>query len=440
MKMVSMRATRHAALPSQEELLLDFAVRLKRHRKDRRAVYLRLSDLGGNIRDTYIVRQAASFFHHLIKAEAGQLFRMNNGDLVFGSKGASRIEMESAVYKLLQELAHDPIAMAWHGDLDALADWFEMEADYDRFLALAQSLTAQRAAADDAAPPPAERVALVADTPPPPPPPPVRQMPPPRRRRDYPEVVVPTRPFAAADLDRLESALRMLDVEGMMQDQAVAAVAGNGPPLLVFTEQHFSYTGLAASVLPNCNIKSDPLLFERLAQMIELRVLKTIRFHEQTGTLATSLTLHVDAVLSDAFVPFDRARKQHCRRPVIIELRLGDIARSVRRYLEARARLKAAGYRVCIKEMDPFDFCLFDQRALGPDFIKLDWFGDPAAEAAFDADWRARFQTQAAAAGRGRLILTQCAHDDAIAQGRKLGFSLFQGPAVDALIAAASAG
>ncbi|RME65977.1 MAG: hypothetical protein D6782_05240, partial [Alphaproteobacteria bacterium] len=135
-----MRATKNAAVPSQEELLVDFALRLNRHRNDRRAVYLRLSDLGPHIRDTYIIRQAASYFHHLIKAEAGQLFRMASGDLVFASKGAARIEIESAVYKLLQELAHDPVAQARHGDLDDMVEWFDIESNYDDFLALARRL------------------------------------------------------------------------------------------------------------------------------------------------------------------------------------------------------------------------------------------------------------------------------------------------------------
>ncbi len=433
-----MRATRHAALPSQEELLVDFAERLKRHRKDRRAVHLRLSALGANIRNTYVVRQAASFFHHLIKAEAGQLFRISSGDLVFGSKGASKMEMESAVYKLLQELAHDPVAQGWHGDLDALADWFEMESDYDRFLSLCHDLLAGRAAepaGEFASEPANDMTQAPAPAKPSSPAPtpsvaPYRR--PPRRRSSYPEVVMPTRPFTAADLDRLESALRMLDVEGMMEQKPVAAIAGNGPPLLVFTEQCFAYAELAASVLPNCDLLADPLLFERLAQMIETRVMKTVRFEQRSGTLATSMTLHVNAVLGDGFAGFDRARKRHCSQPVIIELRFADVARGVRQYLDARTRLKAAGYRICVKALDLFDFCLFDQQALAADFIRVHWPRDGLAQ--FDESWRARFDTQAAAAGRGRLILAGCANADAIAQGRKLGFSLFAGAAVDALM------
>ncbi|GAB4145110.1 MAG: hypothetical protein Tsb0016_14880 [Sphingomonadales bacterium] len=432
-----MRATRQAALPSQEELLVDFAERLKRHRKDRRAVHLRLSALGANIRNTYVVRQAASFFHHLIKAEAGQLFRISSGDLVFGSKGASKMEMESAVYKLLQELAHDPVAQGWHGDLDALADWFEMESDYDRFLNLCHDLLAGRAAEPLSvpAPEPANDMANALETAKPPTPAapaaPYRR-PPPRRRGQYPEVVMPSRPFTAADLDRLESALRMLDVDGMMDQKPVAAIAGHGPPLLVFTEQCFAYADLAASVLPNCDLMADPLLFERLAQMIEARVMKTVRFEQRSGTLATSMTLHVNAVLGDGFAGFDRARKRHCNQPVIIELRFADIARSVRHYLDARARLKAAGYRICVKELDLFDFCLFDQQALAADFIRVHWPRDGLTQ--FDETWRDRFDAQASAAGRGRLILAGCSDADAIAQGRKLGFSLFAGAAVDELM------
>ncbi|RME66080.1 MAG: hypothetical protein D6782_05045, partial [Alphaproteobacteria bacterium] len=257
------------------------------------------------------------------------------------------------------------------------------------------------------------------------------------RPRDYPQITTPTRPFTAADLDRLESALRMLDVDGMMEDQIVAAIAGSGPPMPVFIEQRFSYDALAASVLPHCDLRADALLFERLAQMIEARILRTVRFHEQRGTLAISLPCHVDAVLSDIFHDFDRERRRHCRCPVIIELRLADLARSVRRFLDARTSLKAAGYRVCITDLDMFDFCLLDQRVLGADFVKIDWRADRVAH--FDDDWRRHFQAQATAAGRGRLILAGCTDAAAVAQGRALGFSLFQGTHVDTLITARAA-
>jgi hypothetical protein len=179
-------------------------------------------------------------------------------------------------------------------------------------------------------------------------------------------------------------------------------------------------------------LKASPCLFEYLARLIELRLLRTLKLSGGGKALAFSFPSHVDAVLSEVFLRFDAERRRLTDRPIIIEFRLPDVMRSAYRYMEARARLHALGYRVCLQGMSAFDFVFLNRRQVIADFEKIEWRDD--YETTLAGAWRQHFADSAALAGRGRLILSGCTSAQAVETGRALGFCLFQGPYVSGLV------
>lgn len=431
--------------PSQEELLVDFAKQLRKHRDGRLAVHAHLSRLAPENRNSYIIREAAACFHPFIKRDAGQLFRLGNGDLVFISKGLSAIDVEAAVIAIRALVRHDPVLEG--DDLsnprhDTLMDWYELDTDYDAFINhvhnIRQSSRAKPTFSHEETP----FVAVPGVT--------VKQANieepyklKPSRNVNYQPIEAPAKPVAQpstpqrpmtpADLDRLESNLRTIDPADFIEPRMVVAMVGeNAPPHPVFSEHHISYQRLQNTVLPSCDIKGEPWLFARLAKLLEMQLLKTIKLGDAAGTLAFSFPSCVEAVLSDQFTRFDRERKRLTDRPIIVEIRLLDAMSSVRRYMDARERLRRLGYRICLHGLDAFDFTALNRDQILADFEKISWRVDYEYELL--GDWEDRFKAAIAKAGRGRLILDGCDSRDAIAVGRSLGFTLFQGPYINDLL------
>ena len=93
MKMVAnlKSGPRQQELPDHEELLLDYAVRLRKHLSGRRAVHLHFSKLLLANRRGQNLRNAAGFFKSLLRDCEGQRFILMNQDMIVILKGASTI-------------------------------------------------------------------------------------------------------------------------------------------------------------------------------------------------------------------------------------------------------------------------------------------------------------------------------------------------------------
>jgi hypothetical protein len=124
---------------SQEYLLLDYAQRLERHRQDRRAVHIHLSQLKPENRREHHIRIAANTFEDLVKQFEGQIFMLSTSDIVFVCRGASVAEIDDAIMKLRYLFSEDPLTAA-SAEQDQFASWYDVEAHYPRFLALAEKL------------------------------------------------------------------------------------------------------------------------------------------------------------------------------------------------------------------------------------------------------------------------------------------------------------
>src|SRR5579883_1895459 len=81
---------------SQEAILVDYTERLARHTAGRLAAHIHISKLKAHNRREHHVRVAANTFETLVKSFEGQIFVLNNSDIVFICKGATMAELDEA--------------------------------------------------------------------------------------------------------------------------------------------------------------------------------------------------------------------------------------------------------------------------------------------------------------------------------------------------------
>jgi hypothetical protein len=431
-----------ANTPTGEDQLLEFAKAVERHKQGRHALHLKLSLLSAENAGSFASRNTASFFHTVVKKDQGQLFRLSSGDMMFVSSTAPRTEIESLQQKITKFFDRDPHII---NDPSQLIDDFDLTRDFSSFMQCCESLA--EAAEADVVPLTApsgangftkpanqqsnnvrsmlERAVETTQQP--------TELKPaslPRRLFFEDEEV---KPISPADLDRLESNFRILDPTNLLMDLPVAAVVGDMPPHVIFSEKSIDYDGLQAAVLPSRNLQGDPNLFERLCCIIEQQLIKKLHLPPNQEALANSFPSNVKTVLSNHFIQFDRTHRRTSNVPLIIDIRLQDALVNMGNFLRMRERVRDAGYRVCLSGMTTFGFAAMDHSHRLADFIKVT---APDEHNTLDAQWEDHFHDSARKAGNNRMIFTRCDTAGDLEAGRALGFSLYQGKYINEMIMA----
>jgi len=96
-------------LPTSEELLLDYARRLDRHREGRRALWLHLSRLARQNRHESNIRLAANLLRPLARRFQGEVFQLTSGDIVVCLKDPEERMIDSVLFDVRFSFAQDPL-------------------------------------------------------------------------------------------------------------------------------------------------------------------------------------------------------------------------------------------------------------------------------------------------------------------------------------------
>ncbi|MEO0413043.1 MAG: hypothetical protein AAF221_14515 [Pseudomonadota bacterium] len=419
---------------SPEAQLLEFTNALSRHRGGRFALHFKLSMLSPENSGSFANRNAASFFHALIKADRAKLFRLTNNDIVFISSNVPWPDVHALQTKVNGFFDQDENIKQ---DPSVLSDEFDLSEEFELFLTRCDNLKASADAIAVPLTPPQssgnsgnvrsllER-SVEADSPA------AAQKSSAPRRLIFDDEEVKS--LSPADLDRLESNFRILDPTNLLMDLPVAAVIGDMPPQVIFSEKAIDYVSLQAAVLPSRDMQADANLFERLRCVVEAQLIKKLQLPRTGNALANSFPCNVKTVLSGHFISFDRNHRRHSDVPLIIDIRLHDALLHMRDFLRMRDRVYDAGYRVCLSGMSPYGFAAMDHSHRLADFIKVT--APPEGEFPEDV-WLDHFHDSARKAGVNRLICSGCDTAADLENGRKLGFSLFQGEFVNMMLAEA---
>lgn len=395
----------------QEGLLLDYAERLEKFRKQRQALHLRLSRLLPQNRREAQMRAVAAAFDPLILDNRAQVFTLFRGDLIVVFASKHRDEVEAALIRVRFLFADDPLLDDDREGQDPLATWFVLNTDYPAFLHLAQQFYAEQEArrrADIAQ----ERTA---------------QPPPPRHAQTK-----RLQPLSPLVLGKLEDALSRTDLANLIRHQSVAAIVGRSHPQHMFSEVFVSIPDLRDIFIPEVDVASDPWLFQHLTETLDRRVLALIGAgHDRSLAGGFSLNLNVRTILSEEFLDFDDGIAGGLRGTIVLEIQLYDVMADVGAYLFARDFARERGYRICIDGVQSNTLPLVDRARIGADLIKLIWSADlDQARATEDHP----VQAALARCGRKRVVLARVETQDQIRIGQDLGLSIFQGRAVERLI------
>ncbi len=133
-------------LPEPEDLLLDYAQRLERHREGRLSVHIALSRLNLARKRLADINLAASKARDLAKFYRGEVFHLRSHDLVLMLKDVEIGHVKSTLRQIQMIFQDDPLLQENPGALIAL---YRIDTQYSEFLKFAktQQLLAQKKAA-----------------------------------------------------------------------------------------------------------------------------------------------------------------------------------------------------------------------------------------------------------------------------------------------------
>ena len=393
---------------SDEALLYDYAQRLARFGEGRRAIRLHLSRLRPYNRRRHHLRIAASILEPLISGREGALFRLYNEDLVVVCRGASVAEIDDYVLRLRFLFSEDPLIRQDEADGEAFCSWYDLGAEYTRFLARVRELVEERAreeAAHAAAARPAD---------------------------EGPDK--PSDPIDPPKLGAIEKAIAQADLSHLLKRQAICAVAAGVELRPVLYEVYISIDGLRDALLPSHDLEANHWLFRDLTRHLDRRMIALLTRNDDISLRRhVSLNLNIETLLSPEFLSLDAALSVTPQRGIMVELQLVDVVADPAGFHFARDFLHDRGYRICLDGTTHLTLPLVDRERLGVDLIKLRWSRELADYAAGLDVGPLRGCIERLSPER--LILCRCDSAQAVELGRHFGISLFQGYHLDRLLA-----
>jgi len=398
------------APPSQESLLLDYIQRLEKHKTGRAAVLIHLSRLKPYNRRDHHVRAAANTFDPLVKNLQGQLFMLENSDLMLIYKKDAKDHVDTAVVKLKFLFGDDPLLENTGAKAeDKLCSWYNVESQYDQLLSMVQEwASAQVGREAKKAGGEGGRSNLIAN-----------------------EQV--GEPMTPRQLSRLENALLRADLTNMVRRQFICSLVGDSIPQEVFSELFIAIHDLQQTLMPNINLGSSQWLFQHLTGTLDKRVLSMLtKTDNRNMTGEISINLNIATLLSQDFLRFDDQIIASMRGSMIIELHWVDIISDLNSFVFARDFIKERGYRICIDGLDEYSLPYANRKKMGADMVKLRWSPALLNEETMTID---ELKAVIEEMGEARIILCHCDDRGAVEFGQAVGIQLFQGRHIENLLA-----
>ena len=393
--------------PNPENLLLDYARRLERHRKRRRAVHLHLSRLRPQHRRQHHLRIAVNTIEDFVTYYEGQIFLLGSGDLIFVCRDANIEVIDDAIMRIKYLFSEDPLAAGDHEGEEGhgrFADIINLETQYPRFMDICEFLHAHETARK-------KRLSQLAS-------------------QSGENLIDERTPLTPEQLGKLEQYLSRADLSNVLHRQEICAISPGSEPHPIFKELFISIMDLAQTVLPAVNLAANRWLFQHLTETLDRRVLKMLaRADDKTLHSAFSVNLNVSTLLSPEFLEFDASLRMGSRGTLVIEMQMIDIMSDFSAFLFARDFIREKGYRICLDGVTADMLPYIDRQKMGIDLIKLN------ANSHFEAGAAPRkvreIKTQVEEAGKGRIILARCDNQTMVNTGLKMGITMFQGRHLD---------
>jgi EAL domain-containing protein (putative c-di-GMP-specific phosphodiesterase class I) len=372
-----------------EGRLFDCLTRLERLRQNRIAVYIHISKLRPENRREHNLRIAKHTFDNILGQHEGEIFVLENHDIVFIAEGVPRMQLERSIERLRGLFTEDPLVYASGTEGNTFCTWYDLGTEYDKLLALSKVLMRRTAMAHAA-------------------------------ENNFESL----EPVSSHSLAKLEDVLVKADISNFVRNQTVCLYAQTAITP-IFDELYVSIPDLQKALLPNHNLRGNKWLFQHITETLDKRMLAYIAALENRPDRVFSINLNISSVLSAEFQAYDRALSAGARGGnLVIEIQKHDIFSDMGAYIFAQEFLKERTHKLCLDGITHLTIPFIDRDQLKLDLIKLCWSQEIL-------DKRDRIMPElhrhVERIGGQRCILIHCDTPEALDIGRELGISMFQG-------------
>lgn len=399
------------SLPKPEELLIDYARRLERHRAGRTVLWLALSKLARENRHPSDIQLAANLLTPLAQRFHGEVFALACADVVVCLKEAKWKEVEAAIFDLRFSLASDPLMKRADAEGDGVfLTVYDMGKEYEAFRARTATMSSARTEPPLASPTPANDEAI------------------PAARLVFSREEMTRRAKTESLAGHVDTPQGRIAIERLLDAKTIGTLGESLKPKHWGTRYAVSQEALdafdqVATMLARRQISQAQALAE-----VERSVLAGLASHLETqGIEASILALHLDAMMSPEFLLFDRqmAKLGGARPGILVRVEELDLDPATGAY--AHGFLRRSGYAVGIGGLDLEAAQRNADRLLGFDLVEI---VHPSEIGIADGK---RLSAVMAKLGAKQIILSGMRTETQLKAARRAGASLVTGTIVEAL-------
>lgn len=403
---MTIRWTTYNPAVQVETDLHDYALRLARlgdgHRRN--AVHLHLSKLQPSRQQEHHMPLATAVFDTLQMRYECRLFKLGNGDLMLVTKDTPLLEIDAQLAKLRGMFADDPLVYSAGADGEGFATPHDISDDPAGFLARCAAVLADVETRKRGLPSPTLA-------------PPMKNEP---------------RALDMQGLAMLDAVLTSNTIAPLLRQQAVALISPEGQAETVFTELYVSIPDLQRAHAPNADIDADPWILLGLTRLLDRRVLAHLNAADGIQLpRPASLNFCLSGLDKETLGALMRLQSRYREWRTIIETTHLEPFVDLAGYMEKASRLRELGFRICLDGLCHHTLPLIDRERLNADFLKIRW--SPALEREGIAAALDRLAAAVKRVGTDRVVLCRCDTPGALAWGRSIGITLYQGRFIDFL-------
>jgi hypothetical protein len=369
------------------------------------ACHIRLSHLPqARLKDNFSF--AVNILRSAVERFLGRIFVLPNSDILVICWQTRRWQLRSAILSLQPLFESDARSPGRSpGGEPSFVTWWDLDQQSGEFLAVVEGLVLGpvRSAAAPAPPPPSRR----------------------------PEPEEPRR-LDPVKLGSLVGRIKDANLAAAIRRQPVCRVTGSGAPEPLFEEIYVSIQELQRLFAPRWELGVDRWLFRALTEVLDERVLAWLSAAEALSLISSfALNLNLSTVVSSEFQRFEERFGPRLRGRIVIEVEKSDLLGDLPRFAAVQEILRKRGYLLCIDGLTGPDLDAVDYGRFAVDFYKVGWHPEFLDE---EGEARIGLERLIAQASADKVILSHCSVEEAVAFGRGLGLTLFQGWHLDALL------
>lgn len=379
----------------QESLLLATLERLVRIREGRSAVRLHLSRLRPQNRREGYLRIVLRLLEPMVNAYGGQIFLLDDSDIVFLLRDARKTDVETMIAKLRSFFSRDPLIFADESDdVDRFCSRYDLAGDDYKIL-----LEIARQAEEDT------------------------------RRRGRTRGAAAAQqhaPLETRELSHLLDGLEKTEVAKLIRRRWSIVVTARSTTEVFAQEFSINTDGLQKLLGRPIDFSGNSWLIKHLNTILGgsvLSILASVPFNPMPSAFLFDLNLYEG--LSDSLARFERHLGG--RAEMMIEFHILDVLADSGAYYTIRDKMQESGHKVIIEGLDILTTQCIEIAQFGADYYKLGW--NPEIR-------ESEIAAIVAAIDPEQLILEGCESETAIQWGLEHGISRFQGTYVAALLSA----